>query len=200
MERKESKAYRETSNKSSKLKLEIMKKTILVLGVVLLGFNMQSKAQGILNKTEDNLSNKHVIVSKTEDMQLMAAINRDFPELVFKDKTVIPMKDLKTQDEGYSMLIKGEKRTISANYDRNFELKGAIVYRKNIAPNPEIRNALFAAYPDWMIAKNSYRAIYKEDGERVERFKFTLTKGEEKLIVHTDIHGNFLKPPKTKKV
>ena len=175
-----------------------MKKTILVLGMVLMGFNMQSKAQEMLNIADNE--------------QMMAAIKRDFPELVYKEKTVIPLKDNRTKkqgfvssekesyQEGYNVFIKGEKRTISANYDENFKLLGAIVHRENIAPNPEVRNALFAAYPDWRIAKNSYKAIYKEDGKKVERFKFTLTKGEEKLMVHTDIHGNFLKPPKNKKV
>ena len=189
-----------------------MKKTILVLGMMLMGFNMQSTAQGILNKTEDNLSKAHVIDGNTEDMKLMAAIKRDFPEVVFKDKTVIPMKDNRIKKQGYASsekgmyeggfkaLIKGEKRTISASYNEDYELLGAIVYRENIVPKPEIRNALFIAYPDWIIAKDSYRAIYKENGEIVERFKFTLTKGEEKVIVHTDKHGNFLKSPKNKKV
>lgn len=193
MERKESKAYRETSNKSSTLKLEIMKKTILVLGVVLLGFNMQSRAQEML--------------SKADNERMMIAIKRDFPELVYKEKTIVPLKDMSTKKGkkdlytgGFTAHIRGEKRTISANYDGDFNLLTAIVQRQNFVPNPEIRNAIYIAYPDWIIAKNSYRAIYKEDGKRVERFKFTLTKGEEKLIVHTDIHGNFLKPPKTKKV
>ena len=191
MERKESKTYRETSNKSSTLKLEIMKKTILVLGVVLLGFNTQSRAQDML--------------SEADNEQMMIAIKRDFPLLVYKEKTVVPLKDMSTKNwekslstKGFTAHIKGKTRTISANYDENFNLLSAIVHRENFAPKPEIRNALFTAYPDWKIASDSYRAIYKVDGKKVERFKFTLTKGEEKLIVHTDIHGNFLKTPKIK--
>lgn len=174
-----------------------MKKTILVLGVVLMGFNLQSKAQVLLNEANN--------------AQMMAAIKRDFPELVYKEKTVIPLKEKRTskqglassdkgmQIEGYSAFIKGEKRTISVYYDEDFKLLNAIIHRENFVPKPEIRNAIFVAYPDWVISKDSYRAIYKEDGKRVERFKFTLIKGEEKLIVHTDIHGNFLKPPKNKR-
>ena len=168
-----------------------MKKTILVLGVLLLGFSMQSRAQEML--------------SEADNEQMMIAIKRDFPLLVYKEKTVVPLKDLSTKNsnkslntKGYSAHIKGKTRTISANYDGNFNLLSAIVHRENFTPEPEIRNALFTAYPDYKIAADSYRAIYKEGRENVERFKFILTKGEEKLIVHTDIHGNFLKTPKIK--
>lgn len=166
---------------------------MLVLGVVLMGFNMQSTAQEML--------------SNANNEQMMAAIKRDFPDLVYQEKTVVPLEDMSTKksvkrldDKGYHVFIKGEKRTISANYDENLNLLIAIVRRENFTPKPEIRNAIVVAYPGWKIAKNSYRSIYKEDGDKVERFKFNLTKGDAKLIVRTDSHGNFLKPPKNKRI
>jgi len=174
-----------------------MKKVILV-GALLAGFANQSSAQELLDKATN--------------AQLMAAIKRDFPELVFKDKTVLqtgeganrnyaginnPKKD---QDVEYNALIRGEKRTISARYDSNFKLLNAIVRRENVTPNKEISEALYTAYPGWIISKDSYKAIYKENGQKVERYKFYLTKGKEKITVHTDGTGKLLKPIKDKSI
>jgi hypothetical protein len=172
-----------------------MKKVILV-GALIAGFAYQANAQEFIDKATNE--------------QLMAAIKRDFPELVFKDKTVLQNKDgidrnyagvskpIKKRDIEYNALIRGEKRTVSAQYDSNFKLMHAIVRRNNVTPNKEISRALYTAYPGWVISKDSYRAIYGENGQKVERFKFYLTKGTEKQTVHTDIHGKILTPIKEK--
>ncbi len=168
-----------------------MKKVILV-GALIAGFAYQSSAQELLDKATN--------------AQLMAAVKRDFPELVFKDKTVLQnnkeevnrntagiSNPRKNRDVAYNALIRGENRTISAEYNSNFNLLYAIVHRKNVAPSKEIRKALNAAYPGWVVTKDSYRAVYSMDGKKIERYKFYLTKGKEKVTVHTDAHGKFLK-------
>ncbi len=173
-----------------------MKKVILV-GALIAGFAYQSSAQEMLDKATN--------------AQLMTAIKRDFPELVFKDKTALQnnqedvnrnnagfSKPRKNRETEYYALIRGEKRTISAEYDSDFKLVHAIVRRENVKPNMEISEAIYTAYPGWTITKDSYRAIYGENGQKVERYKFYLTKGKEKQTVHTDIHGKFLKPIKEK--
>jgi len=174
-----------------------MKKVILV-GALIAGFAYQSSAQELLDKATN--------------AQLMTAIKRDFPELVFKDKTVLQTKEganrnyaginnpKKERDIEYNALIRGEKRTISAQYDSDFKLLNAIVRRENVKPNMDISKALYTAYPGWVISKNSYKAIYRKDGNKVERYKFYLTKGKEKLTVHTDINGKLLKPIKDKSI
>lgn len=167
-----------------------MKKVILV-GALIAGLVYQSSAQELLDKATN--------------AQLMAAVKRDFPELVFKDKTVIQnnkdevnrntagiSKPRKNREVEYNALIRGENRTISAEYDSNFKLMHAIVRRNNVTPNMEISRALYTAYPGWVISKDSYRAIYGENGQIVERFKFYLTNGTKKQTVHTDIHGKIL--------
>ncbi len=175
-----------------------MKKVILV-GALIAGFAYQSSAQELLDKATN--------------AQLMAAVKRDFPELVFKDKTVIQnnkeeatrntagiSKPRINREVEYNALIRGENRTISAEYNSDFKLLHAIVRRNNVVPNKEISLALHTAYPGWVISKDSYRAIYSENGQKVERYKFYLTKGKEKMTVHTDGNGKLLKPIKDKSI
>lgn len=143
-----------------------------------------------------------------ENEKLLSAVYRDFPELVIKEHTIIPvtyktnpdgnfrlttLKGLSEEDtEGYHILIQGEKRTITANYSKDYVLLNAIVERKNVTPKAVVRNALALEYPGWLIAKNSYRMLRNENGNVIEIYKHVLTKGKKSIKVKVDGQGKLL--------
>ena len=156
------------------------------------------------------LSNAQTNGQANSKNDLLDAINRDFPELVIKEQTVLPItyrgdgddrtnlteklgpKTSNDRHEGYNVFIMGEKRVVSANYSKDYRLLWAIVRRKNVAPKLIVRNALYTAYPGWTIANNSYRMYRNENGQIKETYKHALTKGKERITVKTDGQGNIL--------
>ena len=171
-----------------------MKKT--VLGLALIGTMSLSNAQTTSQASHQN--------------DLLDAIHRDFPELVIKEQTVLPITYKSDGDglvslkenlganrsdkdqQGYHVFIQGEKRVVSANYSKDFQLLWAIVKRKNIAPSAIVRNALYTEYPGWSISKNSYRLLRNENGQMKEMYKHVLTKDKQRITVKTDGHGKIL--------
>ena len=156
------------------------------------------------------LSNAQTNGQANSKNDLLDAINRDFPELVIKEQTVLPITYRSDGDDltnltdklgtttsndrhqGYNVFIMGEKRVVSANYSKDYRLLWAIVRRKNVAPKVIVRNALYTAYPGWTIANNSYRMYRNDNGQIKEMYKHALTKGKERITVKTDGQGNIL--------
>ena len=156
------------------------------------------------------LTNAQTNGQAKNNSELLDAINRDFPELVIKEQTVLPITyrsngavlasptnklvttRAKDEQEGYNVFIEGEKRIVSTNYSNDHRLLSAIVQRKNVTPKAQVRDSLFAAYPGWTISKNSYRMLRNENGQIKEMYKHMLTKDQQKITVRTDGKGNIL--------
>ena len=177
---------------------------------------MKKAIVGITMITIMWLSNAQTNDQAKNNNELLEAINRDFPELVIKEQTVLPItyrSDVATrarpsdklgtnrandEQDGYNVFIEGEKRVVSANYSNDYRLLWAIVQRKNVTPNAKVRDSLFAAYPGWTISKNSYRMLRNENGHIKEMYKHILTKDQQKITVKTDGKGTILDSSKKK--
>ena len=82
---------------------------------------------------------------------------------------------------------------ILAAYNKDGKLIRTIEKFKDVALPKLVRDAVFKRFPEWKLAKDSYRVNYvleKEDAKKI--YKMKLENGDKTLRVKTDENGTFI--------
>ena len=171
-----------------------MKKSILILVMLVLGF--QCYAQDVLYSASLKKGDVPAVVLKS--------IEANFPNYVVEEYNAVPVKyvggnvyvdkDVDLSDvDSYQIVISSNGRRLVANMDDNGKLMSTIEYVKDMKVPGNISSAIAAAYPGWMVDKDSYHMTNYANGKKIEHYRFLLTKDGKKQRVHTDLKGNIIK-------
>ncbi|QOW11841.1 hypothetical protein Q73A0000_16480 [Kaistella flava (ex Peng et al. 2021)] len=171
-----------------------MKKSILILAMM--GLFLQSYAQDVLYSATLKKGDVPMVVLKS--------IEANFPNYIVKNYNAVPVKyvagnvyvdnDVDLDDvDSYQVTISSKDRELVANLDENGKLMSTVENLKDTPPPMAVSRSIAAAYPGWMVGKETFHMISYVNGKSVEHYKFLLTKDGKKKRVYTDVTGKILR-------
>lgn len=169
----------------------------LVFGLMFLSLSAQTFAQDVLFDAK----------VKKEDVPavVVSSIEEDFPNFSITDISAIPVdvvenelivtKDVNPTDNysTYSVNLNGNNKRLNATYDSNGNLISSYEYLRNVAPPVKVEKAIAKAFPGWTLSKDNYKMSTYRGTKTKDRYKITLTKGNQKMKVYTNPNGKILK-------
>ncbi|WP_111707683.1 hypothetical protein [Lutibacter citreus] len=169
----------------------------IILGLLFIGFVMQSYGQDVLFQAK--LKKENVPVAVIE------AINGDFGDVEMMDFYAIPIEiidedvyinqDINNDEDydTYQVTLKGGNDKIIATYNKDGMLISSIEYLKDVLLPAKIRNTINKAFPGWYLTKDKYKMTHFSKAKAKERYKIIIKKGKEMKVVYMDEKGEVLK-------
>ena len=162
----------------------------LILGLLAIGFTSQVFSQVVkLPEIEITAVNyKYINAVDSQDL--------DLDVKMLEEK--VALFDVKNSDyyldeyNTYHVEFYIPNGTILAAYDKDGKIIRTVERFKNIRLPVDVRDAIFARFPEWTLKRDVYRVTYKQEKSRKE-YKVVLKKGDKILRVKIDEKGYFLK-------
>ncbi|MDQ0477843.1 MULTISPECIES: hypothetical protein [Chryseobacterium] len=173
-----------------------MKKSILILAMIGLGFQSYAQDREVL----------YSAVLKRGDVPevVLKSIETNFPNYVVEGYNAVPIdyvagnvyvnNDVDLSDiDSYQITISSKNKKLVANLDGDGKLMSTVENIKNIPPPSAVSQSIASAYPGWTIGKDNYHMINYANGKTIEHYRFLLYKDGKTKRVHTDANGKILK-------
>ena len=162
----------------------------LIVGLIILGFAIQSQAQ------VQELS--EVVVSATNYKYLTKVGLESASIPVSELEYEVANFDLKSADfyseeqDSYIVSFFIPEGKVLASYDGEGNIIRTVERFNNVKMPREVIESVAKQYPNWTFAKDTYLVNYYESGKISKRYKITLENGGKRIKVKTDVEGNFL--------
>ena len=165
----------------------------VIFGLLFIGLASQLSAQII---AEEKLS--EVVVTAVNYKYLNAVDNTTVSVPVKAMQQKVSNYNIKENElysdeyDTYTVSFYVPKGRVVAAYDTDGTILRSIErYEDAKLPRP-VLEAVAKRFPNWEISKDVYLVKYHEDKGIVEKYKFLLRNGSERVRVKTDGDGNFL--------
>lgn len=175
-------------------------KNVLFIGLFMIGLAFQGMSQDVLFEAK---------LKKDDVPQLVAqAITEDFPGFAVTEVSLVPIEfidddviihknireDIKEGDYStYVLKLEGKGREIDATYDQDGNLKSSYEYMNDFPLPTEVARKIGKKYPGWSITKDNFKLETFKGKTTTDRYKVTLTKGNDTKKVYVDAKGDTLK-------
>ena len=174
------------------LKIIIMKK--LIIGLIVLGFAIQTQAQ-VITKVEE-LS--EVVIAATNYKYLSATGLEDASvpvSLLHQEVASFDLKNSEFYNDEYDTYVISfhiPEGKILAAYDKNGEILRTVERFKDVKLPRDVIDAVSRTYPNWTFAKDTYLINYHDAGKITKKYKITLENKGKRIKVKVDSEGNFI--------
>lgn len=163
-------------------------KLVLSIGLLLLGFTIQSFAQVLLPEIK-------IVPARYKYLNAMDNTELAQPVRLLQEKVATyNVKDSEFYDDEYDTYFVSfyiPDGTILASYDKNGTLLRTAENYKNIKMPAAVNKAIATKYPQWQISKNVYLVNYYDSGVANKMYKILLENGDKRVRVKINEQGEF---------
>ncbi len=164
-------------------------KLLLILGLFLFGFGIQSFAQIVLPEVKVVATN-YKYLNAVGDKETALPV-----QMLQREAAAFDLKNSEYYEEDYDSYFISfyiPDGQILAAYDKDGKLLRTAEKYKNVKIPKEVAAAVATKYPNWTIAKDVYLVSYYDNEGVTKRYKLLLENGTKRMKVKLNEKGEFL--------